>query len=156
MTDEQKTELLESLMSELRTKDRFYSLEGPTLLTVQLPDGTFRRKEGFGTDYIPVTGRQGKRNAIFVFEPEDPQEWNTVEVEANKMDETFPLFLDDVRTWALKRYIDSCSSRIKTLDEIEHMTDMISTIFKMEEEDIKKAEEADDSDMVSLPNFGMF
>lgn len=157
MNKEEKTDLLQDLMNHLSRADKAYSLEGPRMMTIKQPDNTWRNRELFGTEFLPHGAYLGQKEAIFTFTPEDPQkDVATVEVKDRLMDETFALFLDDAKEWALKRFIPGSASRIKSIEGVQTVKDLIAICFSMEEEDMKQAEVVDDSAMASLPTFGMF
>lgn len=158
MDETTKNELIEELMSDLKRRDKAYSLQGPQMLHIKRSDGTYRKKEVFGTEFLPSTGRMGKkRNVLFCFEPEDPQEeYVGIEVDDKAMDDTFPVFLEDVSEWAQMRYMPADASRGRKIESCKTMPGLMTLIFELEAEDREKAAVNDDSEMAAHPNFGMF
>lgn len=153
----EKNDLLEDLMSDLRRQDKAYELQGPQMLTIKRHDGTYRNKECYGTDFLPETARMGAKGSIFVFEPEDPQdEFVVIEVKVGEMDDTFPLFLEDVKDWAMRRFTDRNAERIKIIEGALSVPGLIGSCFFFEEEDMANTALTDDTEMASLPTFGLF
>jgi hypothetical protein len=128
----------------------------PTL-TVKLPDDTFRKKPSPNTAYYPKSAYQGVRDMVFIFTPEDPQEWVQIEVAAKQMDDIFPLFLDGMKEWATKRFaVNGEESRSQEIKQVKSVVALTEQVFVYEELDEKKLEGVGDSEMKNLPTFGMF
>lgn len=156
MNQDDKNDLLTSLMDALKQADKAYALDGPMMMTVKLPDSTFRKKTVLGMEFLPLEARVGARDTIFCFTPEDPQDFNSVEVGSKDMDTCFPLFLEDMKQWMLKRFMAGGASRGANIDNCENVRDLVGMMFAMEREDLKEDEAADDSEMAAHPMFGMF
>lgn len=156
MTKEDLNETLTELMHKLLKQDKTYSADGTPTLTVKMPDGTFRKKPAAPTEYFPSSAYQGARDTIFCFSPEDPQEWAQVEVGSKDLDNVFPLFLDDMKHWASVKFMPGGASRGNAIDATGSVSQLVDLISIYGEEDRKRAEEADATDLTALPNFGIF
>ncbi|NKX37744.1 hypothetical protein HGG70_07405, partial [Rhodobacteraceae bacterium R_SAG4] len=147
---------LADLIRALSVKERVYSLDGPQMLTVKLPDNTFRKKNVLGMEFYPQDARVGARDTIFCFTPEDPQEFSTVEVGSKQMDAAFPMFLEDVKEWAIERFKSGGASRETNIAKCARFDDLVGIVFSMASEDSKNEAAVVDDELASHPLFGMF
>ena len=135
-------DLLEELVRKL--EDRMFSLEGIPKATVKYADGSFKVKPLVaGWEYFLAYGYVGARGIpIFGFNPEDTQEYESVEFDLNQLDDYLPLFgpaigeslgVDEER--AAKAFNKALDKRLLMLSvEKEHA----------------------ESKLTAIPNFGRF
>lgn len=159
MTKEEQEELLSEFTTRLVNRDATYDLDGSHMLTIKLADKTWRKKTMVSMTFLPHSIYVSKTDVIFCFTPEDPQpDFETIEVPAAKIDQTFPLLLDDMKAWAQQRFYTGPpgATRVNDVERTSTVKDLLQRIFAYAKEDESLALAADDSEMTSLPNFGMF
>ena len=156
MNKDDQNDLLGEAVFRIKNSGEVFETDGTPTVTVKLPDGTFRKKPAPPTAYYMAGAYVGSRDTIFCFTPEDPQEWIQIEVPAKDMDQVFPLFLNTMQEWASARFMQADAARGNVIAATKSVTELCKLIFGYAETDEKRAAELDDSQLISLPNFGMF
>lgn len=157
MRKEDKDYILDELSRDLSHLDKPYRLDGPLMLTVKKKDETYRKRSMPAMDFFPEHFYVGARDVNFCFVPEDPQEeWNLAEVPAKDMDTYFPLFLEDFKDWAVRRFISTGESRVDAINNAESVKALLNIIFNYAEADEKTLTAEEEDITSSLPTFGMF
>lgn len=128
-------------------KEQIFEVDGTPTLTVKYPDKTFKKKPVTGIGLF-FTGLYlgAKGTPIFVFAPEDAQEWEQVEFEAKQLDEVIPLF-----GGAVARSLGVTGEAVGEVFKR-------AVIHELQAEQAAKKVDADKSvsGLQSNPNFGLF
>jgi hypothetical protein len=158
MNKEEKDELLLGLVDYLGARDEVFRLDGPALVTVKLHDNTFRRKT-LGPEDFYVTGvYAGQRDTIFVLnklEPDQDQDYASIEIPAKDMDTVFPMFLDSLSRWAGLNFTHD-ESRADPISNAESVRALLALVFEYAAADFAKCELESGDELATLPMFGMF
>lgn len=166
MNDEDKENMLASLVDATRHKDAVYQFDGPQMATVKLKDNTFRRKTIARQNFFLENIYVGKKNTVFVLCLEEApdvsgEEYVCIEVNAKDMDDAFPMFLDDMRAWATDRFVATKSgvdaeSRIQSIAKAETVVGLLTLSLDFEEQDLEVETMSLSDQLASNPNFGIF
>jgi len=109
-------------------QNTFFEVEGTPMTGVKYEDGGFKTKPlDFNIEYMLIDAYVGlKGDIIFVFEPEDAQEYKTAEIMAKKIDAFMPLFapavakaLDIAGVEDIGDVLDVIGQRILDEEEVE-------------------------------------
>lgn len=157
MDREQKEELLEELVQYTKDNDVFFDVDGPIMVTVVLPDQTYRKKEIGAISVYLVGARIGAKDTIFTFASEESQPWKNIEVVSKDMDKVIPLFIETLREFGKKRFnAADGSSRLRSLERYKITSSLMNTMFSMQSEEVKSTIKEADEELEQLPTFGMF
>lgn len=161
MNKDDKDALLSELVSYLEAEGETFTLDGPLMVTVKLPDNTYRRKTVERTDFYLESIYSGQKDTIFVFqfdalERPASAEFNIVEIASKDMDGAFPMFLERMIAWARLRFAPSDASRLQPINSAETVRALLNMILNFEKDDNTKAEADVEDTLATLPMFGMF
>ena len=160
MNKEEKEAIFEDLVKHTSKKDRIFTLDGPTMVTVKMHDNTFRKKSIGSLDFYLTTVYAGARDLIFVFDSVDASaestEYKHIEVPSKDMDSCFPLFLQEAVEWARGRYVPADGSRLLSINNAESFRGLVNMILNFEKADSFEDEIDTENQLTKLPTFGMF
>lgn len=163
LTQVEKERRLERLAQFCRDTEQAFEIDGPITATVLRADGTYRNYPIEPCEFFFLGARFGETGKeIFIFEPEDTDErYVKLEVKVKEIDKFFPMFFGGIKDLCRADYVSKMEGMEQELIEAsieatESGPEMLSILYDLELQSLRKDAADEESRMKSNPNFGVF